>query len=163
MSNLKFDFILNEKNYLPYSYNETNIVIMPKDPGTIFMYWDISENNISQLQQRNINTNFRIRIRNLDKDEVHYVIPDYNSKDWYFNLKYTNLDKKNLIADLGVYDNDNNFLILASSNMINLPSSSVYKKDYDYWRKIFHKNKDHNELESMFLTSNSSMEFFENK
>jgi hypothetical protein len=43
MSKVKFDFILKEKNDIPFLYNETKIVIMPRDPDTIFIYWDISD------------------------------------------------------------------------------------------------------------------------
>jgi len=151
-----FDFILNEKNNLPFVYNETKIIIMPKDPDTIFMYWDISNNTISDLKQRNIDLAVVIRVRNVDGCNYCYIHPTENSRDWYFNLKYTNLKKTNLIAELGVYDNDGNFLILATSNIINMPTNIYSRKDLDYWNRILN-NK------NAFLSNVNSMEFFVKK
>jgi len=168
MTKVKFDFLLKERNDLPFVYNKTKIVIMPRDPETIFMYWDIENSKIAELQQQNIQTNVSIRIRNVENYDYYFVNPTINSKDWYFNLKYTNLRKNDLIADLGVYDNNGNFLVLSTSNIITLPSNSYCQKDYDYWKKIVTKNKNFSfgfceRNENIFLSQINSMEFFVKK
>jgi hypothetical protein len=136
MNKPKFDFILKERNELPFAYNETKIVIMPKDSATIFIYWDIADSTIFDLRKKNIHLNIGIRFRNLENHDYYFINPSSNSKDWFFNLKHTSLKKNNLIADLGVYDNNGDFLILNTSNSINLPNETTYKKDYHYWRRL---------------------------
>ena len=167
MAKVKFDFILQERNDLPFAYNETKIVIMPRDPETIFIYWDISHSTIVELRQKNIQPNFTIRIRNLENPVNYFIHPTSNSKDWYFTVKHTKLKRNDLVADLGVYDNAGNFLILYTSNTINLPSNSYYQKDYDYWKKLTSRNKFANSefenIDNIFLSNVNSMEFFVKK
>jgi hypothetical protein len=160
MAKVNFDFILKERNDLHFVYNETKIAILPIDPAKIFIYWDISDNTIFDLKEKKIQLNIAIRLRNIGNHDYYFINPTSNSKDWYFHLKHTNLKKNNLVADLGVYDNNGDFFILATSNIINLPNDSCCRKNYNYWSKFLRRDNDFSvDFENVFLSQVNSMEF----
>ncbi len=142
----KFNFILNERIGLPFTYNESKIVVIPRDTDVFFIYWDISELTKKDLCDKGIVCNIFIRVRNLNSEKYSYIFhPEHFTKDWYFDISYTELDRNSIISDIGVYDNSGNFLVLASSNVINLPNKFYFGKDYNYWQK---KKGKHNNLKS---------------
>ncbi len=153
MSKNNFKFITNEKSNIPFNYNETKIVILPRDLDTIFIYWDISNSTIAELQSRNINLHFVLRIRNSDGKNFYFINTQHNARDWYFSARFTNLSKKNIVADLGVYDSYGNFLVICTSNIINLPTNNLHQKDYNYWKKLLSNNQNFNLTENLFISS----------
>ena len=84
---------------LPNRYNETKLTLMMRDPEWCFFYWDISDYDISyhSLNSRRIS----VRI-------FHLAMPHA-----YF------------IGELGYYDENNRFIVLARSNMIYAPRDSI--------------------------------------
>lgn len=129
-----FNFIINEKVDLPAVYNETKIVIIPRDIDVFFIYWDVSSVTKKDLCNKGIACSFFIRVRNIDIDKCFYVFhPDVFTRSWYFDVSYTDLSRKAIVSDIGVYDNFGKFLVLASSNVINLPNKFYFGKDYYYW------------------------------
>jgi hypothetical protein len=151
-----FNFIINERLDLPYTYNETKIVIIPRDPDVFFIYWDISESSIKDLLIRNIKLNFSIRIKNNNSNSNYYYInPTQYSKNWYFDIKYTELNNEELLVDLGVYDNNGQFIVLSTSNIINLPNKFYKNKNYSYW-------EDYNNSKNLLINNNENNQFLEN-
>ena len=113
MKNQKEQFILNEVNDLSFTYNEDKIVVLPKDPNIIFLYWDFSDLTFQKIIQNNFI--FVIRLYNHNSSNYHYITPSHNNRDWYYNLKYTDLDRENLIAELGYFNKEGYFVSIVSS------------------------------------------------
>ncbi|MDR0675917.1 MAG: DUF4912 domain-containing protein [Elusimicrobiota bacterium] len=161
LNNNQFNFIINEKLDIPYSYNENKIFIMPRDPDIIFIYWDINDTLDYDSSQKNIFlSKISITIKNINSSYNYNIKPDKHTKSWYFNIKYKKIHRENIIAELGVYHNNGYFIILATSNIINMPNKFYHKKDYIYWEKYNKLIHEYVEKEFDFKNSSSSKDYF---
>lgn len=119
---------------LPDRYNETKLVLMIRDPEYCFFYWDISDYdfNAHQLKDRRITVRFfHVFGYDITNGELHTEVDvNYIYGDRYINL---NMPHAYFIAELGYYDDNNMFLVLARSNMIYAPRdtmSSIYDEEW---------------------------------
>ena len=116
---------------LPDRYNETKLTLMMRDPEWCFFYWDISDNDVSyhSLKNRRISVRiFHVFGYDITNGEIHREV-DVNSiyGDRYINLA---MPHAYFIAELGYYDENNRFIVLARSNMIYAPRDSI-SSNYD--------------------------------
>lgn len=119
---------------LPNRYNETKLTLMMRDPEWCFFYWDISDYDISYHSLKN----HRISVRifhvfgyDITNGEIHREI-DVNAiyGDRYINLA---MPHAYFIAELGYYDENNRFIVLARSNMIYAPRDSISSNYDEEW------------------------------
>jgi hypothetical protein len=110
------DFNADEKNDLAFGYNENKIVIMPKNPETIFLYWDFSNETFMYITQNKFGIG--IRLYSDDKKDFSYIYPSYTNRDWYYSIKYTDIFRDNLVVELGYHDRDGKFLVICSSKKV---------------------------------------------
>lgn len=111
---------------LPDRYNETKLTLMMRDPEWCFFYWDISDYDISyhSLKGRRISVRiFHVFGYDITNGEIHREL-DVNAiyGDRYINLA---MPHAYFIGELGYYDENNRFIVLARSNMIYAPRDSI--------------------------------------
>ena len=119
---------------LPDRYNETKLTLMMRDPEWCFFYWDISDYDISYHSLKNCRISVRIfHVFGYDitNGEIHREI-DVNAiyGDRYINLA---MPHAYFIAELGYYDENNRFIVLARSNMIYAPRDSISSNYDEEW------------------------------
>lgn len=108
---------------LPFSYNETRLVLMVRDPHWAFAYWDFSAdtwNWIVQFRERDHGARPKLRIRNLDQDTWEDRDVFLDAKNWYVELPAPD---NSFEAELGLLDCHGNFHVIAKSNRVRTPRS----------------------------------------
>ena len=118
---------------LPYSYNQTIVKVLAQTPKTLFVYWDVSDedikNYIKQYGEDFFNTTKPVLI-------IHNVTMNYTfeieindfANCWYFNI---NDEKCEYVVELGRRPKNNNisipnnYLYVTSSNKIESPNGHV--------------------------------------
>ncbi len=119
---------------LPDRYNETKLVLMMRDPEWCFFYWDISDNDINyhSLKGKRISVRiFHVFGYDITNGEIHKEIEvNYIYGDRYVNLA---MPHAYFIGELGYYDENNRFIVLARSNMIYAPRDSMSNVYDEEW------------------------------
>lgn len=118
---------------LPYRYNQTVVKVLAQTPRTLFVYWDISDedrkNYVKQYGEDFFNTTKPVLI-------IHNVTMNYTfeieindfANCWYFNI---NDEKCEYVVELGRRPKDNNisipnnYLYVTASNKIESPNGHV--------------------------------------
>ena len=118
---------------LPYRYNQTVVKVLAQTPKTLFVYWDISDedrkNYVKQYGEDFFNTTKPVLI-------IHNVTMNYTfeieindfANCWYFNI---NDEKCEYVVELGRRPKENNisipntYLYVTASNKIESPNGHV--------------------------------------
>jgi hypothetical protein len=113
--------------YLPSGYDDNRIVLLTRDPKSLFAYWEISSNKKDDfvknfgydLWEKSLPV---LKVTNVSKNISFYVRIDDFSNNWYINVP----DPDCLyIAEIGRRVSEQFFINLASSNYISTPNNSV--------------------------------------
>ena len=119
---------------LPDRYKETKLVLMMRDPEWCFFYWDISDEDINyhSLKGKRISVRiFHVFGYDINNGEIHKEIEvNYIYGDRYVNLA---MPHAYFIGELGYYDENNRFIVLARSNMIYAPRDSMSNVYDEEW------------------------------
>lgn len=139
---------------LPYRYNKTIVKVLAQTPKTLFVYWDISDNDrenyIKQYGENFFETTKPVLI--IHNTTLNYSfeieINDF-ANCWYFNV---NDEKCEYLVELGrrpKTDNvsiPNNYLHITSSNKIESPNGHIlFEKEQ---KTLFYRNVKTNETYS---------------
>lgn len=118
---------------LPYRYNETIVKILAQTPNTLFVYWDISDNDrekyIKEFGENFFNSTIPVLI-------VHNKTMNYSfeieindfANSWYFNI---NDPKCEYEIELGrrakpnTIDLPNNYMHVTTSNVLETPNNHI--------------------------------------
>ena len=115
---------------IPSGYNDNKIVLMVRDPWTIYSYWEISkevkDSALEIIRREGLSpSKIVFRLYDLTEREMglgHKVIRDFELKkwvdDWYIDIKGKT---KSLMAEVGIFCDDDNFFCLARSNTVTTP------------------------------------------
>lgn len=134
---------------LPYKYNKTVIKALAQNPNTLFVYWEISDDDVQNFKEK-YGENFFYTTRpvlivhNLtDKYSFEIDINDF-ANNWYIHVNDT---KCQYVIELGrrpkegeVNNLPDNYLYVTSSNMIESPNDHVLFYDSEQYREIRFKN-----------------------
>lgn len=134
---------------LPYKYNKTIIKALAQNPNTLFVYWEISDEDVQNFKEK-YGENFFYTTRpvlivhNLtDKYSFEIDINDF-ANNWYIHVNDT---KCQYVIELGrrpkegeVNNLPDNYLYVTSSNMIESPNDHVLFYDSEQYREIRFKN-----------------------
>ena len=136
----KYDIVLNEEiisqittEYpLPERYNETQIVLMLRDPAWAFTYWDLGGADHNRIQSTENETELFLRVYHFPEGQISeksysafFDIPlRLDDESWYINLPFPGL---RYCIDLMIkeYAKD---VILCRSNLIKAPRADVAKE-----------------------------------
>lgn len=121
---------------LPYRYNETTVKILAQTPKTLFVYWDISDND-RENYIKEYGTDFFEKtkpvliIHNTTMDYTFEIEINDFANCWYFNV---NDEKCEYSVELGRRIKEftksnvqvpNNYLYITSSNKIESPNGHI--------------------------------------
>ena len=148
---------------LPYRYNETTVKILAQTPKTLFVYWDISDNdkkNYIKQYGSNFFENSKpvLIINNVTMNYTFEIEINDFANCWYFDI---NDEKCEYSVELGRRLNQeqnnttsnvsNNYLCITSSNKIESPNGHIlFEKNQNV---VFYKNVKSNETFSKNITS----------
>ena len=129
----KTTFDLLEYYDLPYRYNKTIVKILAQTPKTLFVYWDISDEDrkayIKEYGEEFFeNTKPILIIHNLTMNYTFEIEINDFANCWYFNI---NDEKCEYAVELGrrsksdIVELPNNYLCITSSNKIESPNGHV--------------------------------------
>lgn len=134
---------------LPYKYNKTVIKALAQNPNTLFVYWEISDENINSLKEKYGENIFDLTrpvliIHNLtDKYSFEVDINDF-ANNWYIHV---NNSKCQYVIELvrrpkesNIDNISDNYLYITSSNMIESPNDHVLFYDSEQIREVRFKN-----------------------
>ena len=149
---------------LPYRYNKTVVKALAQNPNTLFVYWEISDEDRNNFIKKYGEDFFNITkpvliVHNItDKYSFEIEIDDF-ANNWYIHVNDT---KCQYVIELGrrpkelSYKVREDYLYITSSNMIESPNDHVlFIKDTDkvYFKNI-HTNKYTTKVIRPFLLNN---------
>lgn len=121
---------------IPIYYDETKIVLLPRDPSWVFSYWDVSKqkkNNIEKIHGKKIFETSRAILRIYDVTNVDFngqnanrffdVSVNIESKNWY--IKIDDAERKSYCVELGIITEDGDLIKIARSNIISMPAGNI--------------------------------------
>ncbi len=124
---------------IPAYYNKDMIALMPVDPTSEYVYWEISDHTMSEAKQRlNIANDEQLTLK-VFAHEPEKVLEFASVKVerigcWYFNI---NLADKIVWAELGYVDKDGVYHSLIKSKTIKMPADKVSEiVDEETWMTI---------------------------
>jgi hypothetical protein len=124
---------------LPWSYGETELVLMPVDPFQIYAYWDFSPEDWNAVCARSHQVVLRVydvtMIRfNGNNAHSYFDLPvALEAQNWYVNLWSA---EKSLCADLGWVLPDGSFQRIVRSNVVQTPRAGVSIYEDARWVEI---------------------------
>ena len=134
---------------LQYKYNKTVIKALAQNPNTLFVYWEISDEDVQSIKDKYGENFFYVTkpvliIHNLtNKYSFEVDINDF-ANNWYIHVNDT---KCQYVVELGRRPKDgeinnlpDNYLYVTSSNMIESPNDHVLFYDSEAYRKVKFKN-----------------------
>lgn len=117
---------------LPVAYNESRIVLMPRDPQWAYAYWDIPAEQKQMMRQQG-GQQLALRIYdvtglNLSYQAAHSLQEypcDELAREWYLPIPVSDRD---YVIDIGYRCADGRWLVLARSAPVHVPP--VYPSDW---------------------------------
>lgn len=117
---------------LPAGYDDSRIVVMPRDPEWAYAYWDITNEHKEKLRQQG-GQQIALRIYDTTDINLDYQSPhslqeypcDELARDWYLRIPVSDRD---YIIDIGYRCGDGRWLVLARSETVHIPP--VYPSDW---------------------------------
>lgn len=115
-------------NDLPFSYNQTKLVLMVRDPFWAYAYWDFSADSwnwIVVFRERDHGAKPKLRIHNIDRGTYEDRDVFLDAKNWYLEL---GLPNTSFMVELGLLDSQGRFHVIAKSNRIQTPRNGPSDK-----------------------------------
>ena len=131
--------IPEEEYHIPNEYHTTRIVLMVKDPEWIYTYWEVSPSKRAELQidyDQMVLRVYDVTGINFDGNNAHKyfdISPDGIATNWYIHVP---LPERDYCVDLGYYDSERNFCIIARSNIVSVPRNGVSDAFDEEWMSI---------------------------
>lgn len=143
---------------LPYRYNETTVKILAQTPTTLFIYWDISDNDRKSFAEKYgedffNNTKPVLVVTNRTMNYSFEIdINDY-ANCWYLHVNDANCDYSVELGRRPKYMNMNidNYIYVSTSNDMEMPNNHIL---FDRLGKtVFFRNVKNNFVEEKQISS----------
>lgn len=121
---------------LPFSYNETKLVLLARDPFWGFTYWDFSSETwdwIQSLYREHRGMRPQIRVHHLERGSDLVFEVGLEAKNWYLPLQHPNATFE---AELGLLDRRGRFYVIAKSNRIHTPPNGPSEQIDREWMPV---------------------------
>lgn len=121
-------------NELPFSYGETRLVLMVRDPYWAYSYWDFSGETWNGAQQQlaqDASLKPVMRVHDLDAKHFFDLLVSLEAKNWYLHL---GTPDHRYAAELGIGDGHSRFYLIVRSNEVRTPRdtpSDVIDPEWD--------------------------------
>ncbi len=132
----------NSFSKIPEKYGDNKIVLMVRDPWTIYSYWEINndvEKNVrDEIEKRGLTSLKSIlRVYSVQSKEIGSemdIYEDFELRDWA-NTWYVHVNEtgKSWICDIGILCTNGEFFCLARSNMVQTPPGYISEEMRDDW------------------------------
>ncbi|MBP3707938.1 MAG: DUF4912 domain-containing protein [Clostridia bacterium] len=141
---------------LPYRYNQTIVKILAQTPHSLFIYWDISDDDRLNLIEKYGDTFFNetkpvLLVHNQTLNSSFEIEVDDFTNSWYLKTPTSNcvfnieLGRKKITKNPKIdFGNSSNILHIATSNVLESPNDHVLRK---LPNKIYFKNVITNQVE----------------
>lgn len=156
---------LSEYYDLPYRYNQTVVKILAQTPNTLFVYWDISDNDrekyVKEFGEYFFNDTYPVLIVH-NKTMNYYFEIEVNdfANSWYFHVSDAHCDyeiefgrRKKTLRDISI---PNDYVYITSSNVIEAPNDKFLFEPNT--RNLFFRNVKTNQEFSKDIATLSFME-----
>ena len=120
---------------LPYRYNETTVKVLAQTPKTLFVYWDISDEDRKKLVEKYSDNFFEVTypvliVHNETKNYSFEVRINDFANSWYLsindeNCKYILELGRRFIENSSKYNNSDNYVYIATSNYMDAPNNRI--------------------------------------
>jgi len=130
------------KSDLPSNYGDTKIVMLPRDPVWIYLYWEISDASKKSAAEKYGNdfNSSALVLRIYDVTDVNFdgtnanryfdVSVNPNALSWYINVGEFN---RAWAADVGYVLKSGKFITIARSNAVSMPRHGVSSVTDEQW------------------------------
>ena len=119
---------------IPHFYNINTIKIIAVNPSKLYSYWELTDDFLAQNQISADQLKLRVSfINNLNENIVAETSINSRLGNYYFELE---MDFKKVIARIGFYNKDNQFITLLTSNIFVAPNSKVITDGEIIWRNL---------------------------
>lgn len=139
--------MLSEYYDLPYRYNQTIVKILAQTPTTLFVYWDISdEDRDSLVKMHGDNFFYETRpillVHNLTRNYTFEIEINDFANSWYIRTGEPDCD---YIVELGrkFNNNSNEYIYINSSNDMMSPNDHILFENADLGHVLFRNVKTH--------------------
>jgi hypothetical protein len=144
---------------LPETYGDNCLVIMPRDPRTLFVYWDIQPSRFEPLRKEwgeGLNQSVTVlRVFDMTDHPVNGGVSapffdveiDTNVQKWYVSVPHPG---RNYKVEFGLRLTNNTFISILTSNMVIVPNGFVSDdvdaqwvtvrtaEELEAWEKVLH-------------------------
>ncbi len=138
---------------IPHFYDINTLKIIAVNPSKLYSYWEITEDLLSQHQISADQLKLRVAfIEDLNENMAEEVSINARLGNYYFEME---MDFKKVIARIGFYNKDGNFITLLNSNIFVAPNSKVITDGEIIWRNLNTKETQEKKfilLDSSFYT-----------
>ena len=118
---------------LPYRYNQTVVKVLAQTPNTLFVYWDISDDDKNKYIEEYgeyffNNTKPVLIVHNLTMNYSFEIDINYFANSWYLTSADSNCDYKIELGRRPINEYvtiNNNYLYIANSNDIDAPNDHI--------------------------------------
>lgn len=114
-------------NDLPFSYNQTKLAALVRDPFWAFVYWDFSAetwNWLVEFRQKDHAAKAKLRVHNRDSKSYYDLDAYLEAKNWYIHL---GLPDTAFEIELGLLDSHGRFHSIAKSGSFKTPRNGPSK------------------------------------
>lgn len=128
---------------LPADYGDTKLVALVRDPEWIFLYWEINGDLRKRLRIPLGAHNRPMGLRVYDVTDVHFdgrnahsfydIAVNDMAASWYLRIPESN---RAYIVDLGLYDDEGNFHLIARSNAVMVPPAGMSWYTDEQWMNV---------------------------
>jgi len=130
---------------LPHGYGKTTIVLMARDPSWIYAYWEVDKNTRDKLNRehnRDIFTHGTLALKLYDVTDIEFdgsnahsqmLIKVGDANNWYIQVPEPG---RNYCCDLGVLTLRREFIHIARSNTVGLPSGKLSEITDEQWASV---------------------------
>lgn len=118
---------------LPQRYNQTVVKVLAQTPKTLFIYWEISDDDISKFRKQYGENFFETTkpVLIIHNDTLNYSfeveINDF-ANSWYLHVNDSKSDYRIELGRRPIYNNKNikeNYIYISSSNKIESPNDHI--------------------------------------
>lgn len=139
--------MLSEYYDLPYRYNQTIVKILAQTPTTLFVYWDISdEDRDSLIKMHGDNFFYETRpillVHNLTHNYTFEIEINDFANSWYIRTAEPDCDY-NIELGRKFNNNSNEYIYINSSNDMMSPNDHILFENADLGHVLFRNVKTH--------------------
>lgn len=137
--------MLAEYYDLPYRYNQTTVKILAQTPTTLFVYWDVSDDDRNILMNKHGDNLFHdtipiLLVHNITKNYSFEIQINDFANSWYIRTQEPNCDYVVELVRKRINDN-NEYIHIYSSNEIVSPNDHVLFEKSDLGNIVFRNVK----------------------